>query len=402
MNLHSLWKVFALVAGSVVLLFLLCAAGLFSFILLTARVNQSWTAPMAQISETLVQEADGYTFTGEDLLRRQSQWAMLIGQDGNVRWQWQKPDDIPASYTLTQVASFTRWYLDDYPVQSYIRDDGLFVVAGAKDSTWKYTVSASMESLTLAPYWLLGLFFLGLICVLGLACLLLRRWFRQDQQVRDAARSDWINGVSHDIRTPLSMVMGYAGQLEQDPALPPQRRAQAAIIRRQSETIRDLVNDLNLTMRLDCQMQALRTGSLSVAPFLRQTAADFLNSGTVQNPLEIALPSDPLPDLTADEFLLRRALNNLLSNCVRHNPPDCPISLGARQEGAWCVLWVESGSTPSPSIPPGPQRQLEADGGAAHGTGLKLVRQIAAAHGGTAKFSVGDTFLCQLWLPLSE
>ncbi|MFR1232426.1 MAG: hypothetical protein ACLSCQ_01780 [Evtepia gabavorous] len=46
------------------------------------------------------------------------------------------------------------------------------------------------------------LFFLSLICVLALAALLLRRWFRQDQQARDEARSDWINGISHDIRTP--------------------------------------------------------------------------------------------------------------------------------------------------------------------------------------------------------
>ena len=65
------------------------------------------------------------------------------------------------------------------------------------------------------------------------------------------------------------MVMGYAGQLEADSALPPARRDQAAIIRRQSQTIRDLVNDLNLTMRLDCQMQALRKTKLDLAPFLR-------------------------------------------------------------------------------------------------------------------------------------
>ncbi|UQT50251.1 hypothetical protein M5E87_12360 [Flavonifractor plautii] len=103
--------------------------------------------------------------------------------------------------------------------------------------------------------------------MLGLTALVLGRQFRREQQERDFARSDWINGISHDIRTPLSMVMGYAGQLEADPVLLPRRRAQAAIIRRQSQTIRDLINDLNLTMRLDYAMQPLRRGASTPPPW---------------------------------------------------------------------------------------------------------------------------------------
>ena len=186
--------------------------------------------------------------------------------------------------------------------------------------------------------------------MLALAALLLRRWFRQDQQARDEARSDWINGISHDIRTPLSMVMGYAGQLEADSALPPARRDQAAIIRRQSQTIRDLVNDLNLTMRLDCQMQALRKTKLDLAPFLRQTAADFLNSGLAEGfSLALDLPDQPLPSLEADEFLLRRALNNLLINCVRHNPRGCHPAWGpGRQARHACSGWKTPPPMPLP------------------------------------------------------
>ena len=64
------------------------------------------------------------------------------------------------------------------------------------------------------------------------------RWFRQNQQVRDAARSNWINGVSHDIRTPLSVVMGYAAQLEEAPELTPGHKRQASAIRAKSEAKR--------------------------------------------------------------------------------------------------------------------------------------------------------------------
>ena len=122
-------------------------------------------------------------------------------------------------------------------------------------------------------------------------------------------------------------------------ALPPERRRQASIIRAQSQAIRDLVNDLNLTMRLDSDMQALRREPLQPAPFLRQLTADFLNSGMAEGyPVEVDLPGEGLPSMEADAFLLRRAVNNLLSNCVRHNSPGCPIALGARAEDG-CVVF---------------------------------------------------------------
>ena len=50
---------------------------------------------------------------------------------------------------------------------------------------------------------------------------------------KDNARAEWIRGVSHDIRTPLSMVLGYASELEDDDALPTEARRQAGMIRRQ-------------------------------------------------------------------------------------------------------------------------------------------------------------------------
>ena len=195
--------------------------------------------------------------------------------------------------------------------------------------------------------------------------------------------------------------MGYAAQMEGAEDLPPERRRQAGIIRLQSQEIRDLVNDLNLTMRLDCAMQALRKESLQVEAFLRQTAADFLNGGMGKGfTFEMDLPAEPLPLIEADPFLLRRAVNNLLTNCVRHNAPGGSIRLGARAEGKAVVLFVEGGTAATAPAATDPTRQLEADGAAAHGTGLKLVRQIVEAHGGKAEFSSGPPFRCELQMPV--
>lgn len=401
MSLRSLFKGALLVTASAALIAVVTMVGILAFIFYYSDGGQSWDISVSRISSTLTWDGTEYEFSGGALLG-DDHWAILIGEDGQVVWSIRKPADVPEQYSLTDVASFTRWYLSDYPVQCRIRDDGLLVVGAPKGSMWKHDISTQSQLLHDAPLWCGGIFLVTLGCVLLLAYFLVRRWFRQAQKVRDAARSDWINGVSHDIRTPLSMVMGYSAQMEGADDLPVARRKQAGIIRAQSQVIRDLVNDLNLTMRLDCSMQPLRREPLQIERFLRQAAADFLNGGMAEGfDFEMDLPQEPLPPIEVDPFLLRRAVNNLLTNCVRHNAPGSIICLGARAEGHQLVLWVEGGTAASGLGTDSP-RPLEPDGGAAHGTGLKLVEQIAAAHGGKANFFAGETVRCEICLPITH
>ena len=58
---------------------------------------------------------------------------------------------------------------------------------------------------------------------------------------RDNARTQWIAGVSHDVRTPLALILGWAEQLEQDALLPDSSRQKAAGIRTQCEKLRTLI-----------------------------------------------------------------------------------------------------------------------------------------------------------------
>nr|WP_325247143.1 HAMP domain-containing sensor histidine kinase [uncultured Oscillibacter sp.] len=393
MSLRSIFKGAMLVTAAAALVSFITLAGILAFIFYHSDGGRSWDIPVSRISSTLTWDGTEYEFSGDELLG-DDRWAILIGEDGRVIWSLRKPADVPERYSLTDIASFTRWYLNDYPVQCRIRDDGLLVVGAPKGSMWKHDISTESQLLHDAPLWCGGIFLLALGCVLLLAYFVVRRWFRQAQKARDAARSNWINGVSHDIRTPLSVVMGYAAQLEAADLNPAQKN-QASAIRVQSQVIRDLVNDLNLTMRLDCEMQALRKEPIQPAAFLRQVAADFLNGGLAEGfELEMDLPETALPPIEADPFLLRRAINNLLTNCVRHNAPGGAIRLGSRCTGTNLVLFVKGG-TAAGCGPVNADRQLDPDGGAAHGTGLRLVAQIAAAHGGTVRFEQGaDKNLC--------
>ena len=120
------------------------------------------------------------------------------------------PADVPDRYSLTDVAAFTRWYLSDYPVQVRVREDGLLVAGGPKGSTWKHPFVLDMDVLKTIPFWFAGLFLLALLGVLGLTALVLGRQFRREQQERDFARSDWINGISLFVVVFVIYPMGYS------------------------------------------------------------------------------------------------------------------------------------------------------------------------------------------------
>ena len=73
--------------------------------------------------------------TALSMLQEQSAWAMLLNEDGDVIWQQSLPENLPRSYTSTEVASFSRWYLEDYPVKIWTRADGKLMVVGYQPGT---------------------------------------------------------------------------------------------------------------------------------------------------------------------------------------------------------------------------------------------------------------------------
>lgn len=270
-------------------------------------------------------------------------------------------------------------------------------------------------------------------------------------RAKDAARVNWISGVSHDIRTPLSMVMGYADRIAENPAVPERSRTEASIIRAQSMKMRDLVEDLNLASKLEYDLQPVGSDPLSPAALVRATAAEFMDA---TDPALYSLDVDVDPRaqhvvFEADRRLLGRAVRNLLQNAVSHNPQGCSIvvSLGiadasgidfpasprnasqpncagrkAWQHGcssgygsastAWYVRVSDDGVGVDAAelvvLQNGPASlgdaaQQRGDGFASHGLGLLLVRGIARVHGGTVLFASegkGRGFSATLAFPL--
>ena len=220
---------------------------------------------------------------------------------------------------------------------------------------------------------------------------------------RDNARTQWIAGVSHDVRTPLALILGWAEQLEQDALLPDSSRQKATGIRTQCEKLRTLIDDLNLTSKLEYGAQPLRRKDLRAGPLFRQLVAQFCESPLAER-CEITLEQEEPAEqtvLSVDEALLARLLENLLNNSVRHNPKPVNITVHTRRVGERFCLTVADDGIGYPAAVLVALNAAEPAENAPHILGLYVVQQIAAAHGGTAVF--GQNSPCgaktTVWLP---
>ncbi|MBS6533774.1 MAG: HAMP domain-containing histidine kinase [Oscillospiraceae bacterium] len=362
-------------------------------------------------------------------LQENDAWAMLLDQNGAVIWEQGMPEELPRVYTSAGIAAFSRWYLQDYPVKVWGQPDGRLMVVGFAPGTQaKYYFSMETSYLKML---LVGAAMALLINLLLLISLFLRNTRRVEKAMspilqgiqdmsrgqhhhleecgelaeinaglnrageylmqKDNTRAEWIRGVSHDIRTPLSMVLGYASELEDNDALPTEARQQAGIIRRQGERLKSLVDDLNLTTKLEYALQPVRREAVDLVETVRQAVSEVLNSGLPdQYELEF---SENRPGCTTrmegDAALLRRMLDNLLRNSVVHNPQGCHISVAVGIEDGRCTCTVTDDGAGIDAVRLDALNQgadISSTQGGEHGLGLKLVRQIVKAHGGTVRF----------------
>ena len=117
----------------IVLLFLVINIALFFLLMLSGSMSSSDKSFHIQDLSDHVTLQNG-VWTADDtalsLLEESGAWAMLLDRDGTVIWQQNLPETLPRSYTSADIASFSRWYLDDYPVKVWAREDGSLIVAG--------------------------------------------------------------------------------------------------------------------------------------------------------------------------------------------------------------------------------------------------------------------------------
>ena len=183
-------------------------------------------------------------------------------------------------------------------------------------------------------------------------------------QELERLRAEFLGLVSHELRAPLTSIMGSAVTLldptaELDPA---ERHEFYRIIHEQAGHMRGLIGDLLDAGRIEA-------GTLSVAPEPSEVAAlvdrarnTFLSGGG-RHTVFIDLPP-ALPLVMADRRRIVQVLNNLLSNAAQHSPESSPIRVSAERDGVHVSISVsDEGKGVAPRVSAAPVPQVRRRGG---------------------------------------
>ena len=460
-SIPKLIRRFVLILLLSIFLFLVLNMGFLIAYTMGHSANGSpWTAAQ-DAAEAMAVTEEGYTLPEEmqEELESKNIWAVYI-DNTTLKALWHSdnlPDTVPLEYTASEIASLTRGYIDDCPAFTGTGEEGLMILGYPQKSFWKHMYpSWDYQMIESAPMTVLMVFggniLLVLLIYIGANAGLLRsvrpiveciRKLPEGEPVsikekgilselafhlnktsemlqsqkyqlrkKDAARANWIAGVSHDIRTPLSMVMGYAAQLGTSEYLREEDRKKASAIVRQSRRMKNLINDLNLASKMEYNMQPIVREEINAVALVRQVAVDFINMDVDgRYPIEWETDEElAVCRICADKELIKRAVSNLIQNSMNHNEDGCTVHVAVEEINGYCVISVEDDGAGAS------EEEIEKLNHAPHymvcdtntreqrhGLGLLIVKQIAESHGGKAEIgrSGYGGFGVKIMLPLN-
>jgi signal transduction histidine kinase len=235
-------------------------------------------------------------------------------------------------------------------------------------------------------------------------------------RVRSSQESqrDFIANVSHELKTPLTSVQGFAQALMDGTAEAPEARRQAAaVIYDEAGRMHRMVLDLLDLARLDAGTADLKRAPVDLAALLRNVAEKFTPQARAAS-VEIRVVAAGLPAITGDGDRLAQVFTNLVDNALKYTPAGGEITLRAASSipGVRVEVADTGSGIPAEAMARIFDRFYQADpsrqGGRKHGTGLGLAiaREIVQAHGGTISVrssqGQGSTFTVSLPLDSRE
>jgi two-component system OmpR family sensor kinase len=220
-------------------------------------------------------------------------------------------------------------------------------------------------------------------------------------QASQRSQRDFIANVSHDLKTPLTSIQGFAQAIKDGTVDDPAAARQAAdVIFQEAERMHRMVLDLLELARLDSGVVGYEYTKIDLGKLLENVVQKFaLQAQQAQVDLKLMFSyasiggstSDILPAITGDADRLAQVFSNLVDNALKYTPAGGQVSLTARPVDGWVEVWVsDTGSgLPSEELERVFERFYQTDksrsgtGRRGVGLGLAIAREIVQAHGGT-------------------
>ena len=229
--------------------------------------------------------------------------------------------------------------------------------------------------------------------------------FKRTEQLK----TELVATASHDLKNPLSVILGYLDLISMTHDLSPQGTEYMHRVHQAVSHMRELIDDLLDMARIESGL-TLRYNPVNLDTVLSQEAyTQSIRADQKRIRIDVDVPPD-LPIIQADEQRLRQILSNLLSNALKYTPAGGEVSIRAERRGDSVRLTIHDTGI---GISPEDQAQIfarfyrvrsaETEGIEGTGLGLAIVKNLVEAHGGQigleSRLGEGSTFF--FTLPIS-
>ncbi|NUP73640.1 MAG: PAS domain-containing protein, partial [Sinomonas sp.] len=218
------------------------------------------------------------------------------------------------------------------------------------------------------------------------------------------ARDRFLSIMSHEFRTPIGNILGYAELIQDDPLLSPASRADLGVIARNAEHVNQMVDEI-LAAAVTGSGAAIRL-PLDLAELVRE-AGDSSAQDARRKGISLTVGTDGALPVLGDRTGLVRVLDNLLSNALKYSGSGTDVSVSAFREGPWAVLTVgdqgigiDRHEIDRIFTRFGRSPNAVRAGIPGTGLGLSLAKDVVERHGGTitctSQLGAGSTFTVRL------
>jgi signal transduction histidine kinase len=219
----------------------------------------------------------------------------------------------------------------------------------------------------------------------------------------DQLKEEMLSAVSHEMRTPLTAIIGFTEYLQNQATDEQERLSCLNTIHQESERLNGMIGNFLQLQRLHARVDVALVKAVSVNELLLSAKARY---AAADRRITVSCPDD-LPPLSGNPDHLHEMMENLVSNAVKFSPEGSDIEIGAERVGNLVIIRIRDHGI---GIPPELHERIfekffRADnsdrrltGGT--GLGLALVKEIVALHGGSIRVESapgrGSSFLVTL------
>ena len=385
------------------------------FLYLNYRLGDKYPNPNDLYSYVESNKTDSYlNEKNKDFLKENDIWSIRIDKNGKVIESFNKPREVKNKFEITDVAGFTRYYLADYPVFTYIIGDGLLLFAYPKNSLDKLPFNYYNYQNLVFNMWLVVIFIvLFLLFVYVFYRMDIRdilknispfqkaidKLFEDDYEKLDEngelkdlalsinkanekynnlkkSQSKWIRGLSHDVRTPLAKI---SWELNKENKIDINTKN----IKNQVLKISNILEGLNLTMSL-ANIDKENFEAKSPLKVIRKVIVDKLNENPEREIVFENRLRDPDIKIKMDPTLFYRMVENIIKNSLAYTEGKIYLII-SNPDNQLIIRVLDQGCGVDEDII---KRINDEDltNITKHGLGIFISKQIAELHDG--KFSI--------------